>query len=105
MTVPSAPPEDLPEIAYPAWAAYRSMLQSKQAHFGFLESLDLKYQHGGIRTLAERARLETLLSEHDECVREFATAIKALGSNDADARDTLLKLMTDLSDVAQSPTH
>ena len=81
------------------------MLQSKQAHFGFLESLDFKYQHGGIRTLAERARLETLLSEHDECVREFANAIKELGSNDADARDTLLKLMTDLGDVAQSPTH
>ena len=81
------------------------MLQSKQAHFGYLESLDFKYRHGGIRTLAERARLETLLSEHDDCVRKFADAIKELGSNDADTRDTLLQLMTELSDVAQSSNH
>jgi hypothetical protein len=105
LTAPDAPPRELPATAYPAWAAYNAMLQSKQAHYGYLESLDIKYQHGGIRTLAERARLETLLATHDECVREFAQAIKALANADVEARDILLKLMTDLSEVAQNLSH
>lgn len=81
------------------------MLQSKQAHYGFLESLDTKYKHGGTRSLAERARLETLLAEHDTCVTEFSQAIKALGAADLKARDILLRLMSDIAEAAHSPRH
>jgi len=98
-------PKELPEVAHQAWLAYLAMRDSKHEHFGFLESLDSKYKHGGVRTLAERARLDTLLTEHDSCVAEFATKIKALGATDVDARNTLLRLMTEIeeasSDVAQ----
>lgn len=81
------------------------MLQSKQAHYGFLESLDVKYKHGGIRSLAERARLETLLAVHDACVTEFSQAIKALSAVDVEARDTLLRLMSDFAETTNNPTH
>ena len=81
------------------------MLNSKQAHYGFLESLDVKYKQGGIRTLAERARLETLLAEHDVCVSEFARAIKALGTADVEARDILLRYMTDLGEATNRSAH
>ena len=81
------------------------MLHSKQAHYGFLESLDKKYQHGGTRSLSERARLATLLAEHDTCVAEFSQAIKALSATDLKARDILLRLMTEVAEVTQSPPH
>jgi len=93
-------PNELPDIAHPAWLAYLAMRNSKQAHFGFLETLDQKVQQGGVRTLAERARLDTLLAEHDRCVAEFAPEIKALGAQDADARNTLLRLMTAIEEAA-----
>ena len=78
------------------------MLASKTAHFGYLESLDLKYRHGGVRSLAERARLETLLTAHDKCVAEFASQIKALGAIDQRARDLLLGLMTEAGDTGKN---
>lgn len=81
------------------------MRDSKHEHFNFLESLDRKYKHGGTRTLAERARLDTLLTEHDRCVTEFATEIKALGATDVDARNTLLQLMTDIEEAANEATQ
>jgi hypothetical protein len=81
------------------------MLASKQTHYGFLESLDVKYRHGGIHTLAERARLETLLAAHDRCVKDFATAIKALAATDIEARDSLVGLMTDIGGAANGTAH
>ena len=87
-------------MACDAWLAYQSMTASKQAHYGYLANLDLKYRHGGARTLAERARLETLLAAHDQCVKKFATEIKALASADILARDVLLGLISKIGEGA-----
>lgn len=81
---------DLPQAALPAWAAYQRMVASKAEHFDFLTSLDRKYQHGGRRTLAEIARLETLLSAHTVAVRQFRERVSALAAADRAARDALL---------------
>ncbi len=105
MTDADQPPRELPPAAHAAWLAYAAMLQSKQAHYGFLEHLDAKYQHGGTRSLAERARLATLLAQHDRCVAEFSQAIKALGATDVKARDMLLRLMGEIAETTQGPTH
>lgn len=79
MTEPSAPLAiNLPDAAQPAWRAYCAMLASKDAHFGFLAELDSKVKNGGKRSLAEAARLQQLLAEHNDCVKNFATVVKAL---------------------------
>ena len=91
-------PAELPLAARDAWLAYRSMLDSKQAHYGYLESLDRKYRLGGMRTFAERARLETLLAAHDLCVKKFACEIKSLAAADIRARDVLLGLMSEIGE-------
>jgi hypothetical protein len=69
---------NLPDAAEPAWRAYCAMLASKDAHFGFLAELDKKVKDGGQRTLAEAARLQQLLAEHNDCVKTFATVVKTL---------------------------
>jgi hypothetical protein len=79
VTEPNAPLAiNLPDAAGPAWRAYCAMLASKDAHFGFLAELDRKVKDGGQRTLAEAARLQQLLAEHNDCVKAFATVVKAL---------------------------
>ena len=93
-------PEGLPALAHATWRAYLAMRDSKQAHFDFLETLEQKYQHGGIRTLAEKARLDTLLADHNRTVAEFAGEIKSLGASDLAARDKLLGLMTAIEEAA-----
>jgi len=98
-------PLELPIVAHGAWWAYLAMLDSKQAHYGCLERLDFKYRHGGTRTLAEGAQLETLLAAHDRCVREFASAIKALGAAEPAARDVLITLMSEIVQVDKGAAH
>ena len=80
------------------------MLESKRVHYGFLESLEKKYETGGTRSLAEQARLETLLNAHDECVKRFAVAIRDLGASDSTARDRLVELVSNL-DITPGSTH
>jgi len=67
------------------------MVASKAAHFDFLTNLDRKYQHGGRRTLAEIARLDTLLAAHTIAVRQFREAVAALTAEDRPARDALVR--------------
>lgn len=88
---------DLPESARPAWRAYCAMLASKDAHFAFLGSLDEKYREGGRRSLAEIARLEQLLDEHDRCVRAFTEAMRALKAADEVAHGLLVRAIGELN--------
>ena len=80
----------LPDAALPAWRAYEAMLGTKDAHFSFLEALEIKYRDGGRRTFAEGRRLEQLLAEHDEQVRAFRRSIMALQQEDLAAHHALL---------------
>lgn len=84
----------LPAPAQAAWRAYRSMQDSKDAHFAYLEMLHHRYEHGGSRSLAEIARLETLLAEHDRCVQTFAQEMRALISSDKAAHAALVDTLT-----------
>jgi len=95
----------LPTAARGAWAAYKRMVTSKAAHYGYLETLETKVQNGGMRSLAESARLETLLADHDRCVATFAAAIKQLGNDSPEARDALIDLMKDNPPADAGTTH
>jgi hypothetical protein len=86
----SNPAASLPQVALPAWEAYQRMVVSKAEHFDFLTGLDRKYQHGGRRSLAEIARLDTLLTAHTAAVRQFRESVAALTAADRAARDALL---------------
>ena len=85
---------DLPEAAWPSWDAFKAMEQSKRRYFSYLEELEHKYEDGGARTLAEQARLDGLLREHDRQVAEFGRAVKALGAEDPDAQKAFIAHMT-----------
>ena len=73
------------------------MLNSKDAHFSYLEELDRKYQTGGQRTLAEIARLEDLLATHDRCVAGFAGEMRDLGDADAEAHTQLINALAEIN--------
>ena len=70
------------------------MAASKAAHLGELTRLNAAQDAGQRRTLAENAHLEGLLDSHGRCVRDFATAVKALASVDPIAHRALLDLLT-----------
>ena len=105
MTRERPEPESLPPAAADAWRAYRRMLDSKSAHFGFLETLAEKYRHGGQRSLAEQARLATLLDEHDRRVKDFAAAMKRVATDAPQARETLIGLMKESAAGDPATTH
>lgn len=88
---------DLPEAAGAAWRAYCAMLSSKDAHFGYMETLNAKYERGGNRTLAEGARLQQLLAEHDRCVTAFTAEMRALKTTDAAAHGQLVTAIGELN--------
>lgn len=81
------------------------MLDSKSAHFGFLESLVEKYRYGGSRSLAEQARLANLLDDHDRQVKEFTAAMKRLAEDAPHARAALLELLKESASGDAATTH
>ena len=85
---------DLPEAALAGWNAFKAMEQSKRRYFSYLETLERKYEDGGMRLLAEEVRLDGLLKEHDHQVAEFGKAVKALGAADPVAQKALIAHMT-----------
>lgn len=98
MTASSTPLAiNLPDAAQPAWRAYCAMLASKDAHFGFLAELDRKVKNGGQRSLAEAARLQQLLAEHNDCVKAFATVVKALAVAEPKAHAALVTALASLN--------
>ena len=88
---------DLPEAALPGWKAFKAMEQSKRRYFSYLETLERKYEDGGIRMLAEDVQLDALLKEHDRQVAEFGKSVKALGAEDPVAQKALIAHMTALN--------
>ena len=88
-------PADLPSEATFAWQRYVAMIASKDAHFGFLELLEEKYQHGGTRTLAEIAHLEGLLETHNSCVQAFTNTQKLLATNNPQAHKLFINVLRD----------
>lgn len=88
---------NLPAAAQPAWRAYCAMLVSKDAHFGFLQQLNRKVKDGGQRTLAEAARLQQLLAEHNTCVKQFASTVKALAASEPAAHAALVVALASLN--------
>jgi len=84
-----------------AWRAYGAMGHSKKNYFSLLQELDEKYKHGGSPGIAENLRLEKLLSEHDQKVKQFNQAMA--GVTEPDARERLLALLS--SDTDESNGH
>ena len=73
------------------------MLVSKDAHFGFLDQLNRKVHNGGQGTLAEAARLQQLLAEHNNCVKDFASTVKALAVSEPAAHAGLVAALASLN--------
>ncbi len=96
---------NLPDAAQPAWRAYCAMLASKDAHFGFLDQLNRKVNDGGQRTLAEAARLQQLLAEHNICVKDFASTVKALASGDPPAHAAFVAALASLNQAMGAGTN
>ena len=71
------------------------MLASKQAHYGFLEGLEEKYQAGGKRSLAEISHLDGLLETHNQCVKSFTEAQKSLLHTNPGAHKMLIEILSD----------
>ena len=93
----------LPNAALPAWRAYGDMLASKDAHFGCMFELNRKYERGGRHTLAEIARLQQLLAEHDRCVAAFAQAMRELGASNRASHAALVMALAALNEDVGGP--
>ncbi len=85
----------LPPEADAAWQAYLDMGESKEIYFGFLQSLDVKYDKNESPSIAENLKLEQLLAEHDSRVKAFNTAMSAIEDNSA--RQLLINKLTNNS--------
>lgn len=81
------------------------MQASKQAHFEYLAELEAKVQGGTRRTLAENARLDWLLSQHNICVAAFTKARKQLAVKDAGAYQILVELLSEAHASIGAPTE
>ena len=69
-----------------AFEAFNAMETTKARHFALLERLDAKRERYGLEpTATERARLASLLADHDAQVRRFTRAGAALKAADRDA--------------------
>ncbi len=79
-----------PEIVA-AWRAYEAMGRSKKNYFSLLQAMDEKYRLAGSPGIAENLRLERLLREHDEKVKQFNQALAEVIN--PDARERLLALL------------
>lgn len=93
----------LPASATAAWQAYLGMCAAKAAHFDWLRELSDKYRHGGNRTLAEGARLGSLLEAHDEAVKHFVVCLGELKARDTAGHAALVTAMTRAGRQATAP--
>lgn len=85
--------DNFSEAAKIAYQAFVDMNQSKNAHFSCLETIENKYQAGGVPGLAENLELERLLATHDKNVLSFKTAMSAI--TDEEEKLYLIKLMSE----------
>jgi hypothetical protein len=70
--------DTLPAEARLAWQAYQRMSASKHRHLEYLQHLERKYQRYGAPSNDERARLQTLLEQHDARVNTFKGLVNRL---------------------------
>ncbi|MFT5113258.1 MAG: hypothetical protein ACI8P9_002586 [Parasphingorhabdus sp.] len=85
--------DNLSEATKNAYQAFLDMSQSKTAHFGRLEELEVKYESGGNPSITENLELEKLLAEHDRNVHAFKSAFTAVvGSKE---KEILYQLMSE----------
>ena len=68
----------LPPIAQAAWEAYQRMSETKNTYYGFLQSLEKKYDKGQTPSDEENQELEIMLKAHGETVAEFNEAMRAV---------------------------
>ena len=59
------------------------MGESKEIYFGFLQSLDMKYNKNESPSIAENLKVEQLLAGHDRRVKAFNTAMSTIEDNSA----------------------
>ena len=84
--------DDLSEEAKIAYQAFLDMSNSKTAHINCLETIETKYESGGVPSIAENLELERLLANHDKNVLAFKTAMVAV--TDIDEKQILYQLMS-----------
>jgi len=95
-------------IASLTWQAYNAMETTKRRHFELLEILDNKKKNYNLdATEREQGLLACLLRDHDEQVRRFTEASKALKLRDATAHTALFTYIGSInSDIIAAPvTH
>lgn len=95
--MPTPEPESLGPETAAAWNAYQSMSDSKRDYFSLLQALDEKQKAGREPSIAENLRLEKLLAEHDQRVKQFKQALAAVA--DPEAKRQLLTLLGAAADA------
>ena len=84
--------DGLSEAAKMAYQAFLDMINSKNAHFNHLKSIETLYESGGGPSIAENLELEKLLADHDKNVLAYTTAMAAV--TDSDEKKNLIQLMS-----------
>ncbi len=69
---------ELPAIAQVALEAYQRMTETKNIYYGFLQSLDAKYEKGEQPSEEENQQLGVMLEAHSEKVAAFNEAMRAV---------------------------
>ena len=82
----------LSALAQAAWEAYLCMSATKNTYYGFLQSLEQKYDTGEETSAEENKKLEVMLQAHSETVSAFNAAMRTV--EDPDDRMLLLKKMS-----------
>ena len=89
-----------------SWQAYNAMETTKRRHFDLLEIIDNKKKNYNIDpTATDQHLLRCLLQDHDEQVKRFTSASKALKELDAAAHTALFVYIGGINSAADdSPT-
>ena len=78
-----------------AWAAYRAMLESKDAHFRALEQLNEARERGEQLPLASATHLDGLLAAHTAAVAGFKATLAGLSG---EARADFVRLLSEVNE-------
>ena len=98
------PDDILQGIAAESWQAYNAMETTKRRHFELLEIIDNKKKNYNIEpTAADQHLLHCLLCDHDEQVKRFTTASKALKEVDALAHTALFVYIGGINSATEVP--
>lgn len=88
------------ELVLPAFIAYNAMETTKRRHFDYLNLLEAKRKNFNIEaTSEERELLASLLTDHDQSVRNFKNQAQQLQDVAPDASVLLFKYIGTLNDM------